>query len=1493
MASFLDQASLLKTAAIEKVVAPIAVHLVHLVLLCERAEGLEGPEQFTQLEGEAQAVARATMNMAAVAYRRSEASDDEVMRTKMSSLVEPMTVSGQHVLLAAQKLSIQPSLAEHREELITATQNVLLGVVKILSVEDDATVRKTIAAADWVLDCLSSLASSLDILSLLKAFHRFTEALILLNNLVVERAEALQDPRQTEHLHNSLDSLKKCISMLHTAMVTTIKHRTSEQAQAAKTYILDRVKSTVKDIVTTLKSYCRRGGVALGPCGYYIDRRDALIRLLASSSSSSSISNVDSLLRDLVFHCMVVANSSQRELQHCVVDHCRHVLHLWSEMSRLVKLPENPDDDNLNQHLQSICFSLMQQIQNLDSAMMTAVLYQVLDTFVTGSSPLEDLVNMVGQVLENDSVEELPVDPVSIRVLLMDLLTQADRMIQVASFISAFATDSKSLENVENSRACLTRLKAEIEPLALELDKDGSDLENCFEAVQKLHDLCERWEEETGQLQDALCDIIDVREFTSLAVHEMANDQCGCDAAYKAQNHKLFRKHADDLISHTKQVVHSVRRHVDKSDNPIYRNGLLVLLKQVEVSQAKVVGSLRDMCSGSSLDVNVYSVFSDQAFVVIQHFRVLREGLDGQQHPHLLSPLREAARQSIVSSSVQANNQVQGSAMDQEIRDLGLQFPVLDVSERDSPVEYKVEFSEKEIREPMMVDKDFNDDLKGPAVSGEANPIPKPLDFDLLPLLYKVVTVTKEKDVTVLSKACTGVLKLSNCYAQAVKEASTIVDAVDSQTLDIFRSELVALTPQLVQTAQETAMSLAMSTDSLYKHSTLFSDLINNIRKVLLPAAGTWYHAVYSMFQGRPRNMAAPAISQELSKVMSLCADVVQLLTSSDITPPSDSQESFTVLHSKLIKAHNNTRELTELASSSTSGQADQIEGPCILWALSVQVLLNSLDKILGTRETLMRQLTPQKRLAAMSENSLRIQEAARLTSVNCKSAYKVKTLTQLQGELKTLTEAYLQVAEDLCIVSLSGILQFARSEVLQRQLLIKMRVLSGHLNKANTDYVTAIQNIVNIAYKASKHHKDNKTSKEAQETFETAAEKLFENAKAATKRVEDCFNYIRNPRARINLRSINDHLSFQISDIVSRARLVVETHCIYDTLSLEIQIQCWSAKAHFLAEEIYKVDGLSQEAKEHVKVGLQGGTPGDCKEGMTESNLSPTLKKIDYQPDIAPWQTTNPENINTTEQNSSICGATLKYEPAMATKQYDAPRSAFFRDTLSLTYLTPSLTYTTITPSLTYTALFLKQETDRWDARGNRIVQVTREIADQIYHMAQYLRRKGPILSKEMFVNTAKGVVSNCQYITHFVRVISNHCLDKQCTAELSLRVEQILTITNQLTIISSVNALTPGSKSSDEILVKNAQNLLQIVLHGVRAAETACIKGLKQPEPNSDGVEAAELCFQWKRNLQIHRAQQNCNSDTDDLGLRRTSQHRESPSLAPPIHIQKQGFK
>ncbi|XP_040906332.1 uncharacterized protein LOC121189919 [Toxotes jaculatrix] len=261
MSSFLDH-RLIRTAAVERVVAPIASHLCHLVLLCDSAEE---PEQLSHLEEAAQAVAKATENMAAVASRQISKTEDEILHMEMSSLLEPVAVSGQHVLLAAQKLSIQPSLAEHREELIAATQSVFLGVVKVLLVDDDATVRRVVAAADRVLECLCELGSASDIKSLLRSFQVFSEALFLLNSLTVERADSLQDPRQSKELLDSLETLRKCISMLHTAMCTTIKHPTSEQAQAAKRYILDKVQSTVSDIIITLKSERHRGSP--GPVG--------------------------------------------------------------------------------------------------------------------------------------------------------------------------------------------------------------------------------------------------------------------------------------------------------------------------------------------------------------------------------------------------------------------------------------------------------------------------------------------------------------------------------------------------------------------------------------------------------------------------------------------------------------------------------------------------------------------------------------------------------------------------------------------------------------------------------------------------------------------------------------------------------------------------------------------------------------------------------------------------------------------------------------------------------------------------------------------------------------------------------------------------------------------------------------------------------------------------------------------------------------------------
>lgn len=1089
--------------------------------------------------------------------------------------------------------------------------------------DDDAAIRRVIAAADHVLECLTELGSSSDIKSLLKYFKVFARAVLLLNSQTVERANSLQDSRQTEQLLDSLETLRRCISMLHTAMCTTIRHPTSEQAQEAKRYILDKVQSTVSDIIVTLKGEYDSG--SLGPYGYYTGRRNSVLQLLTSSSTSSiQGSGFDSVLRDLVFHCMVVANSSRRDFQQRVVGHCRHILQFWSNIKRILRSSENPDDSE--QCLEKICTLLVQQIQMLDKDLMTTILYQVSDTFVAASSTVAELIRVARQILVAHSSTKMDLN--SIQPLVEDFISSTDRLIHVAHFISAAAADAKSLEGVENSRTCLTRLRAQIAPLSLEL------ADNSVQTVQKLNVICQKWEEETSQLLDGLNDVMDVREFTSIAINEMVNDRHRCDKAYREQSYEPFDEHAINLICRMKMVIQSVRRHLDRSDNPIYRNGLLVLLKQVQSSQTKVTESVREMLLGSSLNVEVYTSFSDNVSMAIEHFKVLRQGLDGQQHPHLLSPLREWARQPKISQTCLPGKDTCELNID-HVRP-GSDSPVLEVLETDSQTEHEEKHSEEETIEAVLAHKYDRDDLNIPAVSNKCRLIPKSLEFDLLPLLYEVVTVTKGKDVTELNQACTGVLELSNCYAQSAKEALAIVDAVDHQTLESFRAELVSLTPLLVQMAQEMAMSSGMSIESLYKHSTQFSDLINNTRTVLLPVAGNWYHAVYTELQRNLPTMAA-TVRQQLNEVMTLCADTVQLLTLSDLPSQSDGQETFSVLHNKLNKAHNHTRYLIEF-STSLDGRIDQLEGLCILWSLSIQILLNSVDKILGT-STAMNPLGPKKQLSVLSENSLRIQEAARLTSLNCKSTYNSKQLTGYQEELKTLTEVYLNAAEELDIMP--NVIQLAKSEFFQRHLLIKIRVLSGHLSKANRDYNTALQNIVSIAYFAAGHFRENNTE-DAEQKFEKAAQTIFENVKFATKRVEDSLNYIRDPRGRSNLRSINDHLSFQISDIISRARLMVETHYICDTLSLDVQIQCWSAKAHHVMEEIRKQDGIHQEAKEIIWAGLQGRTLENIKVLATSPSK---VKEVEFPSDTTFWQKGNTESVDAAELNWTTA-AGVKYGP-------------------------------------------------------------------------------------------------------------------------------------------------------------------------------------------------------------------------------------------------------
>lgn len=1097
--------------------------------------------------------------------------------------------------------------------------------MQILLVKDGATVRKITTASHRLLICLRDVGDATDMPSLLKAFQAFSKALLLFHNLVMDRVKDLRDQRQQACVKTSVEILRRSISMLHTAMYITIKHPTSEVTQDSKKYILQLVDSTINDIIMMIKGNYQC--MSKGSCGYYTERRNRLLKLLSDPEVILfKDNNFDVMLRDLVFHSMAVANSSQREIRSCVTVNCKLVLQLWSEISwqmRQVKLSckQEPKD-----HQEKLCVSLMIQIHELDEAVVKASLYQVIDTFVLTSSSLEELVNTAHYILDVNLEDGLDLDP--IQTLFKTFISYADRMAEAASFISALAIDENSLESVENSISCLLRLKDGVVPLLLELKGDSVQYHG---ALHKLINFHQKWGEETEQLLNAFCDVLNAKDFIHLSVQEMKCDLDKCVEAHKSQDHHLLSKHIRLLTGRMSQVVQFVRRCVDKSDDPIYRNGLLVLVKQAENSAAGMTGFATDIFS-NIFHEEVFPLLANSITVAIKNFDVLHEGLDGLQHPHLLSPLREGARQVATAPRVpyieEPKMTTNGQAKTEDFNNGD--------EKGDLAVKLKVTLSENENPEFTIVHQSETREVKK-AFFMDLNSVQMSHSTDLLPLLYEVVNMSKAKNVEALNKACTRIVELSSCYTQAAKEAASIVEKnYGNQEVETVRSELVTLTPLLVQAAQETAMSSIKIIDTVYKHSAQFSDLIKNTHNILLPIAGMWYHAIKAMIHSPTANTVNTCM-QELTEVMCLCADTVELVTSTDIQVRSgESNDSITSLLSKLQKAQTNTKILTDFLVSKTS-QSDELDGPCILWALSIQVLLTSLDRILGTSTTYGRgqlsqhQMTPKKWLATMSENSLRIQEAARLSSLNCRDHCKAKLLKE-RDEVKALSEVYLQATEDLGTVSRSGVIRLARTELLQRQLQIKMKSLCCLLSKVNEEYVTAIQNVVSLAYSAIR--KD--CSMEAEEIhtqFEATAEFLLHNVKHATESVQDCLNFMRDPRERSSLRFISDHLSFQMSEILSRAKLIMEMQTVSETLSIDIQTQCWSAKAHYLVEELYKVDGIFPMTKDQIKLGLQGKSYS----GFSQTDIKPSsiIKDTKFPRQIIS-EKTNPVNIPPTKKQES-----------------------------------------------------------------------------------------------------------------------------------------------------------------------------------------------------------------------------------------------------------------
>ncbi|KAL0277136.1 UNVERIFIED_CONTAM: hypothetical protein PYX00_004521 [Menopon gallinae] len=141
-----------------------------------------------------------------------------------------------------------------------------------------------------------------------------------------------------------------------------------------------------------------------------------------------------------------------------------------------------------------------------------------------------------------------------------------------------------------------------------------------------------------------------------------------------------------------------------------------------------------------------------------------------------------------------------------------------------------------------------------------------------------------------------------------------------------------------------------------------------------------------------------------------------------------------------------------------------------------------------------------------------------------------------------------------------------------------------------------------------------------------------------------------------------------------------------------------------------------------------------------------------------------------------------------------------------------------------------LHQEVKQWSSKDNEIIAAAKKMAVLMGKLSQLVRGEGG--TKRDLIATAKAIAEASEEVTRLAKELARECTDKRMRTNLLQVCERIPTIGTQLKILSTVKATMLGAQGSAEdqeatdMLVGNAQNLMQSVKETVRAAEAASIK-------------------------------------------------------------------
>ncbi|XP_053056897.1 uncharacterized protein LOC106975994 isoform X2 [Acinonyx jubatus] len=1365
MESFLseDIGSMIQNKAIERIISPMTVQLCHLIISMEKKD-MEN-EAFACLEKMAEELAQASEDFVQVAKRLAGDSEEEWLWEEIMPTAESLVLSGRNIVLVAQKLHLQPGCQSHQEELVTTAQQILVDTTKVLLLEDAAMARKIVRAAGWCLTCLDALE---DAASLRGPFADLAAALLRLGRLTARGPG--------ERLDHAGRLLRGCVPALLEAARGHLQRPCDPQLAASQRHTLAQTRKTLGELLAQLEPSAA-APAASAQTGALTWRLRRLRELLSAPGHERMRGGpLDALLAAVVWHCMRLAACSAPPERLRLVARCGQLLELRSA-GRLGRIDRHLGEGRASGSLEPgrECVELQAATEALCQGVRSGLLHQILDTFTDTQSPLQRLVQAALATRPVSSLCDGQALPKNLQLFLAAFRDQAKQMLRVAHLVCC--PRQQTGKDMEVTMAGLWGLVVRVQQLFSQ-SPQGSGLDWSPASLQAL---LQAWTRASEGLLACFDDVLNIPEFLSVSIQEMTKHLDFFRWALRKGDSRDFPQLVAYLQGRATHIVQVMSRYVDQDRDPIFRNGLRVLIQQLEQSSL-FLSEAAECCLGghSAQDTEVFLTMAKHLICSAQS---IQEGLDGTNHPDILSPLRDQVQR--FDTAKEQPYFILPSLQDSTTPALEHQGEP-GLGESNSGISYPLR---NNLSHPLIPDMHLQ--------SGDPP----------LPAVSKFIVAVESQSHQAVTTASTN-LQEQNAAVDAAQEALAGEGPLGSEGMPGLQ-EIPTLTPSIVDLGTEIEPCTTARTGGLPEVALQLSGRPRETGQGLVARAGDWYPLCQQLFCHNPAGdlLGNMAVFMELQQNL---ASMVQLAAKSEPVdwgkkdPDSAGRpEALLQMQGRLEEVQTHAKQLLDKVLAFDSLQAptswdESFEDGCLLWSVAVQDLLQCMERLsrrqglflLPLRRAVKDQQGLQEELAQAAAVSQRLLEAARLSGLLCGDAQIKCEVSFLCREIHVLTDALLDVAQILASSPKPSPSLSTRFELLCLEFSFQAKALTGHLSIINADYEHVFQDAF---------YPRLSVYKEPQARPESSLERMVSGIQAAQGIVAG--SQESGPCQEDLLRALES--IFVLTQEVAQRVPVLQEHSeewrmhTLDWLQWE-----WAAKAH------------------HAMAQLQAWKGGHTKAWAL---LAQCLKPSDETAVMKPRD----EQASAQPQLHCEEGAS----GAVAVGSVDS-RGAAPKDTPG-----NSGGACTVDPDVTGT---IAADLDT---------------------------------TKDQLITSARKIATFGQKFARLIRIIAKNCIDQRCSQELLCVVDQIQTMSNQLRIISSVKASLARSRSSEELLLENAQQLLRAVSKTVRTTEAASLRGLRQPSSDPEELEVAAFCVQWRRKLLRHRLRETSNLDYDELGLRKTS--------------------